>query len=235
MPGRAAANGPLGRNSVVPSRVIRVFIIADVRFYREGLQQVLSQEQAIDVIGTAAHIEEAAGRVRELIPDITLLDCATPKSPKAVRSLLDAAPGMKVVVLAISEDESQVIQWAEAGISGYVSCEAPLANLVTTIESVARDEMPCSPGVAARLVQRLGALAAGFGGGSAQPQLTHREHEIVDLIGQGLSNKEIARTLHVALPTVKNHIHNILNKLQVHSRSDAISRLGRAVRISGFQ
>ncbi len=215
--------------------MIRVFIIADVRFYREGLQVVLSQEPAIDVIGAAAHSEEAVGRIRELIPDITLLDCATPQGPSAVRTLLAAAPDVKVVVLAISEDESQVVHWAEAGISGYVSREAPLTNLVTTIESVARDEMPCSPRVAARLAQRVGALAAGFHPAPAEPQLTRREYEIVDLIDQGLSNKEIARTLHVALPTVKNHIHSILSKLQVHTRLDALSRLGRAIRISGYR
>lgn len=212
--------------------MIRVFVVAEVRLYREGLEQILGREPSIDVVGTASYREEAIGWIRELSPDITLLDCAMPEGAVAVRLLLEAAPNTRVVVLAIPEVEADIVAWAEAGVSGYVPRDGALADLVTTVEGVASDEMPCSPKVSASLLKHVGALAARIGGSHPQPRLTHREYEVIDLVGQGLSNKEIARVLQVAVPTVKNHVHSILGKLQVHRRVDALSRLGRSFRMA---
>jgi DNA-binding NarL/FixJ family response regulator len=207
----------------------RVFIVASVRLYREGLEHALSREPSIRVVGTDSSWQEAIGRLPGISPDVTLLDCPVGEGGQAVRGISEAAPGTRVLVLAIPETESDVVIWAEAGISGYVAQDASLADLVVTIESVSRDELPCTPRMAANLLKHVAALAARIEHVSAQADLTHREHEIINLVGQGLSNKEIARALHIALPTVKNHIHNILRKLQVHRRDDAVSRLGRAV------
>jgi two-component system, NarL family, nitrate/nitrite response regulator NarL len=204
--------------------LIRVFILAGVRFYREGLEQVLGRTSSIDVVGTSAYCGDAVGRIRTLSPDVALLDLAMPEGPAAVRGILQSAPSVKVVALAISEVEDEIIAWAEAGVSGYVSRDAPLTDLVATIEGVPRGEVLCSPRVAASLLSRVGALAVQRKS-YAQPSLTTREVEIVRLIDQGLSNKEIARALHIALPTVKNHVHHILEKLEVHHRADAASRL----------
>jgi len=209
--------------------MIRVFIVASVRLYREGLEHALNRESSIKVLGTDSHWEEAVTRLGKLSPDVTLLDCAVREGGLAVRGLREAAPDTRVVVLAIPETEEEVVSWAEAGISGYVAQDASLADLVTTIDSVARDELPCTPRMAASLLKHVAALAERIEDVAAEAGLTQREHEIIDLVRQGLSNKEIARALHIALPTVKNHIHNILYKLQVHRRADAVSRLGRAL------
>src|SRR5439155_827652 len=103
--------------------------------------------------------------------------------------------------------------------------EASIDDLVTVIESVARGEAICSPRVAAGLLRRVAALAAGHGGDLPRAQLTNREREIVRLIDNGLSNKEIARALGIEVATVKNHVHNILEKLQVHRRGEAAARV----------
>jgi two-component system nitrate/nitrite response regulator NarL len=212
--------------------VIRVFIVAEVRLYREGLADVLGREPSIDIVGAAEHQDQALSQIRELAPDITLLDSSLPDPVMGVRRLLSAASSMKVVAIAVRDIEMEIVTWAEAGISGYVSGDGSLADLVMTIESVARDEMPCSARLAATLVRHIQALAARTDGGWPGAALTHRELEIVDLIQRGLSNKEIARALHVAVPTVKNHAHSIFEKLQVHRRADALARLGRQFQLT---
>ena len=211
--------------------MIRVFIVASVRLYREGLEHALGRESSIKVLGTDSRWEEAVTRLGKLSPDVTLLDCAVGEGGLAVHGLREAAPDTRVVVLAIPETERDVVSWAEVGISGYVAQDASLADLVTTIDAVARDELPCTPRMAASLLKHVAALAERIEDVALQAGLTQREHEVIDLVRQGLSNKEIARALHIALPTVKNHIHNIFYKLQVHRRADAVSRLGRALPI----
>jgi DNA-binding NarL/FixJ family response regulator len=126
-----------------------------------------------------------------------------------------------VVALAAPESEEDIIALAEAGVLGYVTRDESLDNLVTTIESVARDEMACSPWMATVLVRRVQALAAERPGPTQR--LTAREAEILELIAQGLSNKEIAARLFIEVTTVKNHVHNILEKLGVSRREEAVA------------
>lgn len=213
-------------------RPVVVFIVAGVRLYREGLEQILTNHGAIEVVGTAGHPEDAIPRIGDLAPDIALVDLQLPAGRAAIRRLLDAAPGVKVVAMAIAEEDDEVVAWAEAGISGYVSRGGSIADLVDTIRGVAAGELRCSPHIAATLLQRVTDLAAGAASPAPYRDLTFREREILDLIEQGLANKEIARHLSIALPTVKNHVHNILRKLQVSRRTDALSVLGRHYRVA---
>jgi two-component system nitrate/nitrite response regulator NarL len=141
------------------------------------------------------------------------------ESLAAVRKLHDVVPGASFIALAVSETEDHIVAWAKAGVSGYVACDASAGELVTTITAVARGEAPCSPRMAAWLLKEVAALASAPDVEEADNRLTRREREIVELIERGLSNKEIARDLHIALSTVKNHVHNILDKLQVSRRS----------------
>jgi two-component system, NarL family, nitrate/nitrite response regulator NarL len=200
---------------------IRVFIVTEVRLYREGLSELLGRAGHIAVVGAAGSIDEGVERVRNLQPDVLLLDTGA-GNPGAARDLLEAAPCARVVALAAPESEEDIIALAEAGVLGYVTRDESLDTLVTTIESVARDEMACSPWMATVLVRRVQALAA------ARPRptksLTAREAEILELIAQGLSNKEIAARLFIEVTTVKNHVHNILEKLGVSRREEAVAR-----------
>lgn len=201
---------------------IGVYIVSDVRLYREGLSDLLGQLDRISVIGVAASAENAVEPIRDLQPDVVLLDTAGGNVGGA-HYLLGASPSARVVALAAPESEEDVIALAEAGVFGYVTRDESLDDLVNTIESVARDEMVCSPWIATVLVKRVQALAAD----RPRPTqgLTAREAEILELVAQGLSNKQIAAHLHIEVTTVKNHVHNILEKLGVNRREEAVARM----------
>jgi len=210
--------------------MIRVAIVADTRLYREGLAQVLGRDARVTVVATAARREEALASLPAVQPDVVLVDMAIPDSCGVVRAILARVSLARVVALGVVEDDDDVLGCAEAGVAGYVQREASIEDLVTVIESVARGEAICSPRVAASLLRRVAALAAGNGSGAPPARLTSREREIVRLIDDGLSNKEIARDLGIEVATVKNHVHNILEKLQVHRRGEAAARVRWASR-----
>ncbi len=152
-----------------------------------------------------------------------LLDAQMVGSVGIVEQILGVVPGLKVVALALSEAEPDIIAWAEAGMSGYVGLESSLEELVATIESVSQGEVRCTPFVAATLLKRVSALAHRVEVKDGHPPLTPREMEIIHLIHEGHSNKEIAALLFISIATVKNHVHNILEKLQVRRRIDAVT------------
>jgi len=143
------------------------------------------------------------------------------------REIVASTPGTRVVTLGITDDDPEVLPLAEAGVAGYVTTEASADEIVLVVESVARGEMPCSPRLAATLLQRVATLAQEQRTPSALATLTSREREIVGLIGDGLSNKEIASGLCIEVATVKNHVHNILEKLNVTRRADAAALVRR--------
>jgi two-component system, NarL family, nitrate/nitrite response regulator NarL len=197
----------------------RIFIVADIRLYREGLARCLGENY--DVVGAASDGRDAVQGVSELRPELVLLDMAMLESAGTVRAIGELAPEVRVVALAVPETEGHVLACAEAGISGYVPREASLGDLVATIDSIASGEVVCSPRIVAGLFRRVARLAAERPPDSPHTLLTNREAQIVALIDEGLSNKEIARRLFIEVATVKNHVHNILEKLQVHRRAEA--------------
>jgi two-component system, NarL family, nitrate/nitrite response regulator NarL len=210
--------------------MIRVAIVADTRLYREGLAQVLNRDSRLSVVATAARQEDALAALPQLEADVILVDMAMPDGRSVVRVILERAPLGRVIALGVVEDDDDVLGCVEAGVAGYVPREASIDDLVTVIESVARGEAICSPRVAGSLLRRVAALAAGRGGELPRAHLTTREREIIRLIDQGLSNKEIASDLGIEVATVKNHVHNILEKLQVHRRGEAAARVRGAQR-----
>ena len=204
--------------------MIRVLIVAEIRLYREGLAKMLQQEPEIEVVATAAGADEAVRELRARGPDIVLLDMAIPDNAWVVRAFEAAVPGTRVVALAVPEEERELLACAEAGVQGYVTRDGSLEDVVAAVESAARGEVLCSPRMAATLFQRVATLALERSPVRIESRLTTRELEILDLIDQGMSNKEIARKLTIELSTVKNHVHNILDKLNVTRRSEAAAR-----------
>jgi two-component system, NarL family, nitrate/nitrite response regulator NarL len=199
--------------------VIRVYLVSATRLYRDGLRDALSARFV--VVGAAASPAAALAELVAFRPDVVLLDSDAPESADAVTAVLSAVPGARVVALAMPEVETRLVTLAEAGISGYVSRDGSIDDLVAVIESVSRGEMLCSPRMAATLLRRVTALAAERTPERTRCNLTERQSEIVALIAEGLTNKEIASRLHIELPTVKNHLHAIFARLDVSRRSEA--------------
>jgi DNA-binding NarL/FixJ family response regulator len=211
------ARGRPGGAAAQPS--VSVLIAGDVRLYREGLERVIDADPRFTVVGSAARADDAVQVARTRRPQIVLVDLATTGSMNAIREL--AAESISSVAIGVPETDREVVECAEAGVAGYVSRDDSVADLVATMATVVDGDMHCSPRIAAILRRRVAALAARPAAHGSRANLTARECEIVALIDEGLSNKEIGQRLSIQLATVKNHVHNILEKLQVHRRGEA--------------
>ena len=208
----------------LPARAVRVLLISDVRLYREGMALALGADTRVCVIGAVGR--DGAVAKLALEPDVVLIDVGSEPMLECTRSLA-AAPGTPpIVAFAVSETESSVLACIEAGVAAYAPQGASHDELVTVILHVLRGEAVCSPRVAGSLFRRIASLAASADA-RLTPDLTPREVQVLHLLGRRLSNKEIASELHIELATVKNHVHNILDKLRVESREQAVRR-GRA-------
>jgi DNA-binding NarL/FixJ family response regulator len=205
----------------------RLLILGEVGLYREALARSLRREARFDVVGVAASVEEALAVLGRVEADILLVDTRMPEAADAVRGLAAAAPQVKLVALAVPEVEHEVITFAEAGASAYVTVDGSMDDLASVVRSVERGEVLCSPGMAAGLFRRVGTLARERQLDPIDEKLTRRELDVLRLIEEGLANKEIATALSIELPTVKNHVHRILEKLNVHRRTEAAARARR--------
>jgi two-component system nitrate/nitrite response regulator NarL len=205
---------------------VSVFLVSDVRLFRDGLVWGLAANTKLTVVGTAESAPLALSRLAEATSDVLLVDTCMAEALELIRAANVCHPHMKIVAFAVGGADHAVLNCIEAGSNGYVSREGTIEDLVSTVESVVRGETRCSPQVAASLFRRIAVLA---GGHESRPSvaLTQRERQIVELLDQGLSNKEIASELGIELATAKNHVHNILEKLQVRRRSQVGPRLGR--------
>jgi two-component system, NarL family, nitrate/nitrite response regulator NarL len=211
---------------------ITVLVVADTRIYRDGLVDALAARGEIDVIGAACGGDEALELMLVETPVVVLCDAASGSGPATVRTVSAGGSSRAyVVALGVVEDEHDIVALAEAGANGFVTRDASVDDLVRIVVRVAGGDAVCTPRIAAVLLGRVAALAAERPEGFQRdlPRLTARELEVVHLIGDGLSNKEIAGRLHVELSTVKNHVHNVLDKLQVRRRADAVARVRAAL------
>ena len=202
---------------------ISIFIVDDNRLLRDGLISMLTEQDGLVVVGAAASGRNALELIKDLRPDVALIDIGMPDQDgiEVTKSLHQDLPQVKVIILGMPDLTDEIMGCIEAGAVGYVLKEGSFENLVETIRSARRGESFCSPRMAASLFSRVAELA-----GESIPQssvrLTPREVEIIYKIAEGLSNKEIAQQLTIELQTVKNHIHNILDKLQLHNRLEAV-------------
>jgi two-component system nitrate/nitrite response regulator NarL len=205
----------------------RLLILGEVGVYREALAGSLGRDDRFEVVAVAAGVEEAREALERVQADVLLVDTRMPDGASAVRALAAAAPQVKLVALAVPEVEDEVIAFAEAGASAYVSVDGSMDDLASVVQCVERGEVLCSPGMAAGLFRRVAALSRERQLAPIEEKLTARELEVLRLIEEGRSNKEIASALSIEVPTVKNHVHRILEKLHVHRRSEAAARARR--------
>jgi two-component system nitrate/nitrite response regulator NarL len=211
----------------------QVFIVSNVRLYRDGMSLTLSRAGATDVVGASA-LSQAAVSLAASCPDCVLVDAALPELGAAVHVIRTASPDSKVVAFGLADLDAEVIACAEAGIAGFVGCDASVDDLVSAILQARRGEFAASPRQALLLLNRVAELARCQNVPLASaPALTRREREIVPMVERGLSNKEIARVLSIEASTIKNHVHNILDKFQLRRRGEIAARV-RGCQVPSF-
>jgi DNA-binding NarL/FixJ family response regulator len=202
----------------------RVLIIARIRLYGEGLAECLTRRSTFSVVGIASDLSEALSLLEDNQPNVVLYDLSIQEGLEGIKTLSNQHPSIRIVALSVSEIDSEIIACAEAGISGYVPLDATLTHLETAIIGAARGELFCAPHIACELLKEIGRRSSGkTPKRSLTHKLTRREAEILDLLCKGQCNKEIASELYISLSTVKNHIHQILEKLCVRNRSEAVA------------
>jgi two-component system, NarL family, nitrate/nitrite response regulator NarL len=203
---------------------ISVAIVAKVRLYREGLVASLTPRPEIQVVGLGCSVRDAFALADRA--DVILLDVFLEDALEAVRELNRRRAEACVLALAISEQNERAVEkWADAGVAGFITAEDSRDDLVAAIQCAARGEVRCSPRLAATLLRHVRVLSAGRApSGAGTEELTVREREVLELIGRGFTNKQIALHLSIEVSTVKNHVHNILEKLHVERRAQAAVR-----------
>ena len=205
--------------------MIRVQIISAIRLYREAIAEVLQHRNGFHVVGTAGTLDESLRSLRSCEIDVVLLDVITPNALVVSRAIMEADPKIEIIALTVPDTESDILACTEAGVSGYVPREGSIEDLVRGMTSAMRGELNCSAQFAKSLARRLAVLAAARPTNPDLSALTRRELQIAEHIDQGSSNKQIARALGIEVSTVKNHVHNILEKLHVPRRGEAAARL----------
>ena len=187
---------------------------------------VLKQEPDIDVVGEAGDGHEAVEKAQELMPDVILMDVRMPRRSgiEATQQIKDLLPHVKILMLTISDEEADLYDAIKAGASGYLLKEISIDEVADAIRSVWAGQSRISPSMAAKLLTEFAAMSkrAEERQQLPAPRLTDREMEVLKLVAHGLNNRDIAKELFISDNTVKNHIRNILEKLHLHSRMEAV-------------
>jgi DNA-binding NarL/FixJ family response regulator len=204
---------------------IRVLICDDHALFRRGLMMVLEDEDDIEVIAEAANGAEAIELARALAPDVVLMDVRMPKVDgiAATRSILEAIPNANVIMLTVSDEEDDLFEAMKAGAAGYLLKEISIDEVAKSVRGVHQGQRLVTPSLATKLISEF----AGISGrapsrGVDAPQLTPRELEVLRHVAAGATNREVASRLGISENTVKNHVRNILEKLRLHSRMEAV-------------
>jgi DNA-binding NarL/FixJ family response regulator len=201
---------------------IRVLLAEDQTLMRQGLKTILDLEDGFEVVGEAADGEEAVARTLATRPDIVLMDVKLPRASgvAATDRIVPALPDTRVIILTTFDRDDYVFDGIKAGARGYLLKETPAEELLATIRRVHAGESVIQPRLASRLIAE---FAAGRGAPATPPYepLSERERQILRLLADGRSNKEIARQLTLAEGTVKNHVSTVLDKLQAANRTQA--------------
>lgn len=209
------------------ARVIRIIVVDDHVEYRTGMRLLVGFRPDIDVVGEAGDGAEALGLTLATRPDVVLLDLRMPGMGgiEACKAIREAAPQTKVLILTSSDDEADLFEAVRSGANGYILKGAPGDEVAAGIRAVHNGHSLISPSMAAKLLAEFAALSRPAGPPPAPepdfPKLTGRELAVLKLVARGLGNRDIAKELFISENTVKNHVRNILEKLQMHSRMEA--------------
>src|SRR5438067_615733 len=207
------------------AEALRVLIVDDHALFRRGLQMVLASEPDIEVVGEASDGAEAVEKAKALKPNVVLMDVRMPKRSgiEAAGDIRDQLPDSKILMLTMSDEEADLYEAIKAGASGYLLKEISIEEVPDAIRSVWSGQSRISPSMASKLLSEFAAMSQRTGDSKqVAAKLTEREMQVLRLVAQGLNNKDIAEKLFISENTVKNHIRNILDKLHLHSRMEAV-------------
>ena len=221
-------NSVEGRDSCsapVESKCPRLYLLCDVRLYRDGLVYSFERRGVFDVLGASDLSDQSVAQIAAHNPDGVVLDMGDSRGFDVAKRLITILPNLKIIAFGVRETERLVLACAEAGIAGYVTPDSTEEDLTKAVVRALRGELSCSPRIAGLLFKRVGTLSTTPRTPVGRESLTGRENQILNLLCDGKSNKEIGRALRISNATVKNHVHNILEKLDVHRRGEAAARL----------
>ncbi|HVM40254.1 MAG TPA: response regulator transcription factor [Acidimicrobiia bacterium] len=218
-------NEPTPARSGVESE-IRVLVADDHALFRRGLNMILESEGGIQVIAEAEDGQEAVNKALDLAPDVVLMDVRMPRLSgiEAASRIREGVPSCKILMLTVSDEEEDLYEAVKAGANGYLLKEISIEEVADAIRAVTQGQSLISPSMASKLLEEFNTLSKQADDRSSPhaPRLTDRELEVLQLVAQGLSNKRIAEKLYISENTVKNHVRNMLEKLHVHSRMEAV-------------
>src|SRR2546429_7020701 len=210
----------------VSDEPIRVLIVDDHALFRRGLVMVLEQEKDIDLVGEAGDGAEAVNIAQDTMPDVVLMDVRMPRRGgiEATSQIKAIAPHTKILMLTISDEEADLYDAIKAGASGYLLKEISIEEVANAIRQVHAGQSMISPSMASKLLNEFASMVkrSDDRAGVPAPRLTDRELQVLKLVARGHNNRDIAKELFISENTVKNHVRNILEKLHLHSRMEAV-------------
>lgn len=204
--------------------MLKILVVDDHQLLREGLKKILALEEDFEVIGCADNGESALAMLKKTKPDIILMDVNMPKMNgiDATFKIKQLYPAIKIIALTIHEDEEYVFELIRAGVSGYVLKDISADELIDTIKRVNKGESIIAPSITGKIINEFSKMHRKAEMEKNRGQLTRREKEVLVLLTEGKSNKSIAEDLFLSEKTVKNHVSNVLHKLEVEDRTQAV-------------
>ena len=209
---------------------MKILLVDDQLLFRKGLRSLLAAEEDMEVVSEASNGQEAVDKVKAYRPDVVLMDIHMPVCDgiQATRLIKAERPDVKIVILTVSDEDDDLFDAIKAGAEGYLLKNLRPEELMTMVRSVMANEAPVSPAIASKLLGEFRRQPRHDDGQTGGPELTAREREVLQLVAEGLSNAEIGLKLCVVEGTVKNHLHNILEKLHLQNRVQAAAYAMRA-------
>jgi DNA-binding NarL/FixJ family response regulator len=202
-----------------------VTIISEVRLVRDGLSQIIQNDPECVVLSADSNIDEMGALAQPKTPDIVIFDVSSTQALDDICRLSGFYPLIKIIAFGIAQKDDVICAYAEAGADGFIFQDDNVDDLFATIRGVKNGQLRCSERVANALLQRLKQRSVVNSPANVVLSLTPREKQIIELIAIGLTNKQISRKLQIQLPTVKNHLHHIFEKLHVRTRSEAVNKI----------
>jgi DNA-binding NarL/FixJ family response regulator len=203
---------------------IRVLVVDDQELFRRGLTMLLGQDSDIEVIGEASDGVVGTELAASTAPDVVLLDVRMPRRSgvEACREIKEAVPSAKIIMLTVSDEEADLYETVKNGASGYLLKDSSIEEVAQAIRVVQEGQSLISPSMAVKLIDEFKQMSKPERSQASNLRLTERELEVLRLVAKGLNNRDVAKQLFISENTVKNHVRNILEKLQLHSRMEAV-------------